>query len=306
MAVTLSKNVVQLFPTQIGEISNPLPKLKLLGFHVSSAEADFLPQGVQNYCGSQYRINYREDNLKDLGICKSQYKIIQNKELYNLAGKALQESAPARALSSAQVQEKSSNGGARSFFDISFPELTMDLQQLKGTSTGLMFRILGWNSFDGSSPVRFSSGAIDQYCSNGMLWGDFSVFGARHTQGFDSKHLENFFAASFSDFQQKIIGLRQEATKHLELEDARNFLAKKFSKALADKLVERFVVESIDRGQSVWALRSALTFYASHNSANFSIRSTGNDHSASTLYSREEEIRKIVNSSEFKDLAFAA
>ena len=177
---------------------------------------------------------------------------------------------------------------------------------MKGNSTGLMFRILGWNSFDGSSPVRFSSGAIDGYCSNGMLWGDFSVFGARHTQGFNSKNLEKFFAASFSDFQQKIVNLRQEAQKSLELEKAQEFLEKKFSKALAKKLLERFAIESIERGQSVWALRSAMTFYASHDSSNFSLRDTGNDHSASTLYSREEEVRKVVNSSEFKNLSIAA
>ena len=53
----------------------------------------------------------------------------------------------------------------------------------------------------------------------------------------------------------------------------------------------------------MWALRSALTFYASHDSANFSLRDTGNDHNASTLYSREEEVRKVVNSNEFKALA---
>ncbi len=305
MTVTLHKNIVQLFPTQIGEINNPLPPLELLGFNVSSKEAEFHTPKT-GYLPTPYNINYREDNCTPLGVCKGQYKILQNKELYDLAGKALAESAPSRALSNAQVQEKLSNDGARCFIDISFPELTEDLQQLRGNSTGLMFRILGWNSFDGSSPVRFSSGAIDGYCSNGMLWGDFSVFGARHTQGFNSKHLEKFFALSFSDFQQKIIGLREEAKKHLELEEARKFLEKKFSKALADKLVERFVIESIERGQSVWALRSALTFYASHNSSNFSIRNTGNDHSASTLYTREEEVRKVVNSSEFKTLAFAA
>lgn len=299
-------SVIQMFPTQIGEINNPLPPLELLGFNVKSAEADFLPPGAQNYCGSQYHINYREDNLKDLGMCKGQYLIIQNSELYDLAGKALAESAPARALSSAKVTEKSSNEGARCFIDISFPELTMDLQQMRGNSTGLMFRILGWNSFDGSSPVRFSSGAIDAYCSNGMLWGDYSVFGARHTQGFDSRNLEKFFAASFSDFQQKITGLREEAQKSLELEKAQEFLEKKFSEELASKLLERFEIESIERGQSVWSLRSALTFYASHNSANFSIRNTGNDHSASTLYKREQDIRKIVNSNEFKNLSLAA
>ena len=305
MAISIAKNVVQMFPTQIGEISNPLPELEILGFNVASAEAEFHTPET-GHLPTPYQINYREDNCTPLGVCKGQYKIIQNSELYDLAGKALQESAPTRALSSAKVTEKSSNDGARCFIDISFPELTQDLQQLKGNSTGLMFRILGWNSFDGSSPVRFSSGAIDAYCSNGMLWGDYSIFGARHTQGFDSRNLEKFFALSFSDFQQKIVNLREEAQKSLELEKAQEFLEKKFSKALAKKLLERFEVEAFERGQSVWALRSALTYYASHDSSNFSIRNTGNDHSASTLYTREEEVRKVVNSSEFKNLALAA
>ena len=87
MTVTLHKNIVQLFPTITGEVPNPLPPLELLGFQVSSAEADFLPQGAQNYCGSQYRINYREDNLKDLGICKGQYRIIQNSRIFINFGK---------------------------------------------------------------------------------------------------------------------------------------------------------------------------------------------------------------------------
>lgn len=284
---------------------NPLPPLEKLGFEVQNAPADFEPVRGAGHVQSKYFINFRTDTEIDLGMCKGRYEIINNGRLYDIAGKALAEHAPARALATARLEEKVSDNGAQSFFDLSFPHLTEDIQQMRGRSTGLIFRILGWNSFDGSSPVKFSTGAIDGFCTNGMIWGEYDLFGRRHTAGFNEADLSKFFAAAFSSFQEKIRLLRIEAQKPLDITAAEKFLKSKFSEQRAAKLLERYVIEAQERGASLWALRSALTFYASHNSSQFGVRQTGLDNEARTLYQREDEVRRVVESAGWRELLAA-
>jgi hypothetical protein len=297
-------NVIN-FPAVSSPAVNPLPALDKLNFTVQNAPADFEPVKGAGHVSSKYFINFRTDIEADLGICKGRYEIINNSRLYDIAGKALAEHAPARALSGARLEEKISDNGAQSFFDLSFPALTEDVQQMRGRSTGLIFRILGWNSFDGSSPVKFSTGAIDGFCTNGMIWGEYDLFGRRHTAGFNEADLSKFFAAAFSSFQEKIRLLRIEAQKPLDITAAEKFLKSKFSERRAAQLLERFAIESQERGASLWALRSALTFYASHNSSQFGVRQTGLDNEARTLYQREDEVRRVVESGGWRELLAA-
>ena len=298
-------NVIN-FPATVSAPVNPLPPLEKLNFTVQSFSADYEPiKGAGHISSKKYRMNIRLDTEVDLGVCKGRYEIINNSRLYDIAGKALAEHAPARALSGAKLEEKISEEGAQSFFDLSFPALTEDVQQMRGRSTGLVFRILGWNSFDGSSPVKFSTGAIDGFCTNGMVWGEYDLFGRRHTAGFNEADLSKFFAAAFSSFQEKIRLLRIEAQKPLDITAAEKFLKSKFSERRAAQLLERFAVEAQERGASLWALRSALTYYASHNSTAFGVRNTGLDNEARTLYQREDKVRRVVESAGWRELLAA-
>ena len=276
-----------------------------LDYIVKSAPALFEPipgAGVVDGMGFQ---NFRTDTEQALGAVKERYQIVQNCDLFESLAHALEDAAPARALEGAKIKPSTSYGGAQAFADIAFPSLTEDLVQARGNATALTFRLLLWNSFDGSSPVRLAAGAIDGYCSNGMIFGSYDLFGKRHTKGFSQADLEEFVGNSFLMFQRKIQELRLETFKPVELEQAEKFLKKNFSDRRATQLLERFAVEAQERGATVWALRSALTYYASHNSSQFSVRNTGQDSSAAVLYGRENEISSLFAGAGWRELLAA-
>jgi hypothetical protein len=249
--------------------------------------------------------NFRTDTEEALGMVKERYQIVQNADLFESLAHALEGAAPARALEGAKIKPSISYQGAQAFADVAFPRLTEDLIQARGNTTALTFRLLLWNSFDGSSPIRLAAGAIDGFCTNGMIFGSYDLFGRRHTKGFSQKDLSDFVGNSFVLFQEKITELRRETFAPIELTQAENFLKKNFSDRRAAQLLERFAVESQERGATVWALRSALTFYASHNSSQFAVRNTGQDSAAAVLYGRENEIASLFSSRDWRDLVAA-
>ena len=276
-----------------------------LDYEVKSAPALFEPipgAGVVNGLGFQ---NFRTDTEKSLGAVLERYQIVQNQELFDSLARALDGAAPARALEGAKIKPSISYGGKQAFADVAFPRLTEDLVQARGNATALTFRLLLWNSFDGSSPVRLAAGAIDGFCSNGMIFGSYDLFGRRHTKGFNQKDLSDFVGNSFVLFQEKITELRRETFAPVEYEQAEKFLKRNFSERRAAQLLERFAVEAQERGATVWALRSALTFYASHNSSQFSVRNTGQDSAAAVLYGRENEIASLFSSRDWRELLAA-
>ena len=276
-----------------------------LDYHVKSAPALFEPipgAGVVDGMGFQ---NFRTDTEKALGMVKERYQVVQNADLFESLAHALDGAAPARALEGAKIKPSTSYGGAQAFADIAFPQLTEDLVQARGNATALTFRLLLWNSFDGSSPVRLAAGAIDGFCTNGMIFGSYDLFGKRHTKGFSQADLEKFVGNSFLLFQEKITELRRETFKPIELTQAEDFLKKNFSERRAAQLLERFAIESQERGQTVWALRSALTYYASHNSSQFAVRNTGQDSAAAVLYGRETEISSLFAGAGWRELLAA-
>lgn len=276
-----------------------------LDYIVKSAPALFEPipgAGVVNGMGF---CNFRSDTEQALGMVKERYQIVQNCDLFESLAHALDGAAPARALDGAKIKPSVSYGGAQAFADIAFPSLTEDLVQARGNATALTFRLLLWNSFDGSSPVRLAAGAIDGFCTNGMIFGSYDLFGKRHTKGFSQVELEKFVGNSFLLFQEKITELRRETFAPIELTQAEEFLKKNFSDRRAAQLLERFAIESQERGATVWALRSALTFYASHNSSQFAVRNTGADSAASVLYGRENEISSLFAGAGWRELLAA-
>lgn len=297
-------NVIN-FPASISSPAAVLSCPQELNYVVQSAPADFEPVRGAGHVQSKYFINYRSDTEADLGMCKERYQIVQNQDLFSSLSLALQKSAPPRALEGALIKPKTSYEGAQAFADVAFPRLTEDLVQARGNKTALTFRLLLWNSFDGSSPVKLAVGAIDGYCTNGMIFGSYDLFGKRHTKGFSQIELEEFVGNSFLMFQRKIQELRLETFKQVELEQAEKFLNANFSGRRAAQLLEQFTIESQERGQTVWALRSALTYYASHNSANFGVRNTGQDSEAAVLYGRETEISSLFTGAGWQELLAA-
>jgi hypothetical protein len=72
-------------------------------------------------------------------------------------------------------------------------------------------------------------------------------------------------------------------------------------------MMEQFQTEAASRGQTIWALYSAMTFYSSHNSERFGVRNSSNvDNVAITLDTREREVSRVIDSDAWGQLVRVA
>ena len=73
------------------------------------------------------------------------------------------------------------------------------------------------------------------------------------------------------------------------------------------KMMEQLDLEAQQRGMTIWALYSALTYYSSHNSERFGVRNSANvDNVAETLDAREREVSRIIEHPAMQALGMAA
>ena len=76
------------------------------------------------------------------------------------------------------------------------------------------------------------------------------------------------------------------------------------SKRKSEKMYELYCHEASQRGHNKWALYSAFTNYASYADERngFSLRNTGNDTQAISMFSREQEVSKWICDKKFTTL----
>ena len=68
--------------------------------------------------------------------------------------------------------------------------------------------------------------------------------------------------------------------------------------------MEQYERECEQRGSTVWALYSALTFYSSHSEGSFTVKNSANrDNVETTLIQREREVNNVTASESFLELA---
>lgn len=238
-----------------------------------------------------------------LYVCKDSYTIVQNKDLFAAADAAVRAFA-GNHMTTAIIKDEISYLGARCFRQYVFPTISCELKQRRA-GTSVMFRIMIFTAFDGSSSIKVLSGAIDGFCTNGMIFGEYNQLIQRHTASAKVllPKLEEHLKASLAYFWTHAGMLSKWAEKAITIDQAETLLKGFFSDKRVSLLKDRFAEEAAVRGHTLWALYSALTYYASHNSTEFPVRSTGKDNVVATLKERELEVYRITGSQAWKELA---
>ena len=208
-------------------------------------------------------------------------------------------------LQDAHVRDSIAYHGQTCLRDYTFPNIRCNV----GKRNDIAFRMIMRGSY-GKDSIMWLAGAIQFYCSNGMVIGEFEQDVRRH-----SKHLQ--IADISTNIHKGIEHFYQSAEKWREW-DHRNVTAlavhqffldavanDKDHSALSRKLEERYFTEIMDRGETAWAVYSALTYYSSHNAGTFATRNTANDHAAATMFDRERQVRKWVDSPAWQELLAA-
>mgnify|MGYP003643252852 CR=1 FL=1 len=248
----------------------------------------------------------REDTGEYMGIVGSGFKCASHPAFFDAIEDVIQDNREFRDLYGAEVKLRSARNNAWSLVDITLPNVSHTITTAKH-QTVINERIIGLHAIDGSCSNQVHVGAIDRYCTNGQISGEYDTIRKKNTSGFNIETFIWELKNSKSTFDARQKYLQSMADTPLNV-DGKTLLEKIIkSENLAKKMYELTCVEISKRGKNVFALYSAFTNYASYADERngFALRNTGKDTVAQSMWAREQKVAQWVSSPEFKSLMAA-
>lgn len=235
-----------------------------------------------------------DDKPVCLNVVRDTYKVVQNDELFAAIHKGIAGNVTTDQLRSSRIKDRISYGGALCFREYVFPDISITSPE----RDKIAFRIVVQNGF-GTGAIKLYAGAIDFFCTNGLVIGDYTSTYAKHTKGLQITRFEEAVRGSVHMFWKNKDFFSDLAGKHvLSNEQVKKWYEDKFGERLGAKLFRQYLIETNSRGHTLWAVYSALTYYSSYADGEFGLRSTGNDHAAATMMKRENDVRKVIEDRE--------
>jgi hypothetical protein len=236
-----------------------------------------------------------------LNIVGNGYKLVHNRELFVRVEDAMMNEMLPEHLYDVRVEDKIGSYGRICYRQYTFPSIRCHLPSVR---SDIGFRIIVQNGYGGSG-LRIIAGAIDYYCRNGMVIGDYISTYKKHTSGLVVSDLTTRIKdaiALFSGIQDTWGKWSRTPVKHdttMALFDAVST-----SKKMREGLVDQYAREQEARGSNLWSVYSALTYYSSHNDGNFALRRTveEQDTVTQTMLARELNVSKWIKTTEWKAL----
>jgi len=190
--------------------------------------------------------------------------------------------------------------------------MDMTLPNMKHTivtpkhETEIAQRIIALHGVDGTCSNTVLFGAIDFFCTNGMVRGEHDKVKRKNTSGFDLDRFGEQVQKSNNDFKDYHQQIQRWANKSLFVGDVKAML-ESLDKGKAEGLFQLYNQEAGVRGNNAFALYSAFTNYASYADERngFKLRNTGKDTAAKNMWEREEKVTRWIESKQFKELLAA-
>ena len=207
----------------------------------------------------------------------------------------------------AKVTWKDAHHNGWAMMDMVLPNVTAKIHTDKH-QTEIAQRIIALHGVDGTCSNTVLFGAIDFFCTNGQIRGEHDKVRRKNTSGFSLDRFITQLERSKQDFYAQSATLQSWANKSLLVQDVKSMLESLFkSDVKADKMITLYNQEASVRGQNAWALYSAFTNYASYADERngFKLRNTGYDTKAVSMFAREQEVSKWIDSKQFKELLAA-
>ena len=259
---------------------------------------------IRAYVPTIYKTPPLSLDYEVLGLVGSRYQIVHNSDLYESLITASERTIYGQD-TGVQLVEQSARNGAWSKATLHYPSIGRDIRQLTGKKTHLRLSASFTNTYDGSGKVRVQVGCTDLWCMNGCSILESLRLTGKHTSGFDLKSLTNFLVQGFETFNEKVSIWQQWADRRVTPVQAKKLLEDLGLEGRRAKgIMEQIEKEFSQRGESLWAIYSALTYEASHSSEQFPTRRTkGADTTALTLDRRAQNVERLVNNPAFLALA---
>jgi hypothetical protein len=239
-----------------------------------------------------------------LGIVGRNFTCVDHTEFFTRVMDTVRTNLTVHDLKDARVRWQSGRHGAFALMDVTLPNVTYKVTT-KRHQVDVAQRIVALHGVDGLTSNQSYHGAIDAFCTNGMISGDWERVRRKNTSGF---RLDNFITeleGSKAEFHAHGRKLQTWADKQLDFTEVKEALPSIVGgERKADKLTALYLNEANTRGHNVFALYSAFTNYSSYadHRNGFELRASDNDNAAMTMFSREQAVTKWVSSPAFAAL----
>ena len=196
---------------------------------------------------------------------------------------------------------------AWAMLDMTLPNVTARIETAKHSTT-IAQRIIALHGIDGSCSNQTFFGAIDFFCTNGQIRGEHDKIRRKNSANFSMDRFIRDLRESSQSFYAQSKRLQGWANKSLFVWDVKSMLKTLLkSDRTAEKMLALYNQEASVRGQNVWALYSAFTNYATYadDRNGFTLRNTGKDTNAVSMFQRENKVAQWIESKPFKELIAA-
>jgi hypothetical protein len=231
--------------------------------------------------------------LANVGI---DYQLVENKVLYPHIEEHLMQIMKPEHLVDVIVKDNMSFGGRDCYREYIFTNLKCDI----GGDNDISFRLIVGNSY-GSKAVSLMYGAIDWWCSNGMIVGQSEKKARKHTSGLTLDGLDSWVldgvaqftshGAKMWDWNHTRLPLYMHEELFTRLTESGHMtvsFAKEIHLATIDEANDRITNGSYI---NLFHLYSALTRWSTHGA----VRETANDHEANTRIARSLRVNTIMD-----------
>jgi hypothetical protein len=149
------------------------------GLYIPTKAGTFHPSGHKAL------IRQQGEGVKILSVVKNSYKLVTHKEVYDAL-------APILSEHDVSVSTYHDNDGAKAYIDVRFDKLVTSL-----AGSNVAFRAIFHNGYGGTS-LGCIIGAVNFFCTNGMILGDYESVYRRHTSGLDASVAADWLKAGMS------------------------------------------------------------------------------------------------------------
>ena len=244
---------------------------------------------------------------KYLGIVGRGFTCASHGDFYRGVYNTITENLDPSEMANAKFKWRSARNSAWSMLDITLPDMQVEINTDKHTTT-LGNRIISLHGIDGSCSNQAFFGAIDFFCTNGQISGDYDKIRKKNTSNFTLDGFIKELQRARTDFYTETAKMQvwaETSTKHVNVQSLLEDMIA--AKRKAEKMYSLYCAEASTRGHNKWALYSAFTNYATFADERngFNLRNTGNDTTAISMFAREQEVSKWVSDRRFVELEAA-
>ena len=198
------------------------------------------------------------------------------------------------------IDTKVSRNGAWALEKVVFNNHKATVETSRHT-TETALSLYAWHGVDGSTSNNVISGAIDFFCTNGMVTGDYSKIRKKNTRHFDMGRITHEMEGIYDRWVNHNTWCQKLAEKDISVNALKtaleDILPERASKNMLNSVLDEFSV----RGANAWAVYSAFTQYASHEDR-FGFRQTANDNTLERQFKRNEDVAKWIEHPAFLQL----